>query len=52
MPNKFDVAIIGASLAGASAAYTLGNAGLSVALIDARTFRKSAKITTPKILGL
>jgi menaquinone-9 beta-reductase len=38
MPNKFDVAIIGASLAGASAAYTLGNAGLSVALIDKTSF--------------
>lgn len=43
MKLKIDVAIIGASLAGSTLAYTLGNAGITVALIDKSSFprRKS-----------
>ena len=37
-PVEFDVAIIGASLAGSAAAITLGRAGLRVALLDKATF--------------
>jgi menaquinone-9 beta-reductase len=37
-PVEFDVAIVGASLAGSAAAITLGRAGLRVALLDKATF--------------
>ena len=38
MTKKVDVAIIGASLAGAAAAFSLASSGLSVALFDKSTF--------------
>lgn len=38
MPKKFDVAIVGASLAGSSAATLLARAGMHVALVDKNEF--------------
>lgn len=38
MPEIFDVAIVGASLAGSAAAHVLGSAGLRVILLDKATF--------------
>ena len=41
MPEKYDVIIVGASIAGSTTAIRLGSAGLKVALIDQHTFPRS-----------